>query len=201
MAAPGTYVYSSKWTSRSCIEDRLGSAYAETLSCGPLLSLVRWLFFTVHKGGNHWVLVAVDMTPDSPSAGAEAAGPGPPVMYYIDPRLRVSKGKKDVARTAVGHIQRYLRDDWVKQGNAGPPPFDWTRAGTFKALRPGVEIPEQTNTYDCGPFLVAFARCLALGHPKFAPDLVLTKSTFRQEDMGVFRRRLAAELLDRTLDV
>ena len=53
------------------------------------------------------------------------------------------------------------------------------------------KVPKQTNTYDCGVFLLLFAECIFL-------NIGIEKDTFQQRDMLDFRSKILGNLLDYT---
>ncbi|KAK1761295.1 hypothetical protein QBC47DRAFT_290957 [Echria macrotheca] len=93
------------------------------------------------------------------------------VIAHLDSILG-GRGHPQVETDMLGWVQGVLGDGFVEE--------DW-KIGQYDA-------PRQTNGYDCGVFVVTNALCVALG--------INPKEAYKQSDLPLQRRRIAAVLLN-----
>ena len=117
----------------------------------------------VHQGV-HWVLAVVDLTRK--------------VVSYYDSLLgRDRDVVRNLIKCVVDEAENKLNEKW-----------DITE---WKEEYPS-EIPRQENGYDCGMFMLSYARNIASFTDE---DLANNAVTFHQKDMVNLRRRLVLEVL------
>ena len=129
--------------------------------------LFRWLLIPVNvKNMNkHWAGVVVD------NVNLTAA--------YFDSGLDVDV---EFRTGCTSNVIQYLSHEWLsRKGESILFPG-------YRSTAAPVDLPKQSNGFDCGAFLLATAECLSRG-------VVPSTTIFAQENMPFFRRKFAATLI------
>lgn len=125
------------------------------------------ILLPLHVTGVHWSLIALDL-------GARAA-------HLFDSLLddEDDDGARAAGDALLRNALRWLAHESVPRGQA-------IDTATWRTLVHGASaVPQQSNTNDCGVFLLSFARCITTG---CAWD-------FSAADIPFLRRRIALDLL------
>jgi sentrin-specific protease 1 len=110
---------------------------------------------------NHWALVAVNHQR--------------PSIAYLDSMGNSGRKEAVLVRDFLRHIAQHLG----KSVNVDQYKIESRMRG----------LPQQTNGYDCGVFMLVFADCLVRG----------VRMTFTQQDILSYRARILFELLSKKL--
>ena len=127
----------------------------------------RWLLIpiNVNNANKHWAGVVVD------NSELTAA--------YFDSGLHVDV---DYRGGCISTVIQYLSKEWrQRKGDSIPFP-------DYRATAAPLDLPKQTNDFDCGAFLLATAECFSRG-------VVPSTEIYSQENMALWRRKLAAALI------
>ena len=117
---------------------------------------------------NHWVLAVVDLKRKV-------------VSYYDSLRGQDEDVVRDLKRWVVDEAKNKLKEEW--------------NIAEWKEEYPE-KIPGQYNTYDCGMFMLSYARNIAsFTDEEDEEELANNTFTFDQKDMVNLRRRLVLEVL------
>ena len=125
---------------------------------------VELILIPVHVNGNHWCLGYVDLYRKQ--------------VRYLDSFGRIND-------TFEQNIMRFLKDKWDASGKPDVFPFACMNEGNYH-----VNIPKQSNEYDCGVFVCKFAECLTRDEG----------FEFDQRDMEKARFNILCRILLRSLD-
>jgi sentrin-specific protease 1 len=112
-------------------------------------------------------------------------------LMVLDMKNKVTTYYDSLGAPHPGHaisakLLRWLRDEWREKKGGELETSGWEVRTAPSTL------PRQTNGFDCGVFMCVYMDFLAAGH-------VPTVSDFTQEDMPMFRNRIAASLLQSRL--
>ncbi|KAG8469012.1 hypothetical protein KFE25_007530 [Diacronema lutheri] len=119
------------------------------------------VLFPINLGNAHWIVVALDVR-----------------KRHFDVWDSLHGRHHACARM----LRRYIIDEWLQKYGERTAAAEWTCV-------PRDDAPRQHNGFDCGVFVCAVARCLALGVP----------IDVSQDAMADIRRRIVFELMRRRL--
>jgi len=137
----------------------------------------RYIFVPINRGGSHWVAAIIDTTER--------------VVHLLDSMNGAHTWAKEVRERLVSWVVRDSIEKEHAKRELVAVKGGWTHR---------VEVvPNQTNTQDCGVFVLSFARDL-LDKEQMDTDGLTLDCSFGSEDMPNIRRALIWDILDHGLD-